>query len=77
MTGPRPEGALPGIDLVEPLTAEEDHERRRLNLLAKVGQLSEQDYERFVSLTLRERRQRIREPRQSNTDELSEPEGPG
>jgi hypothetical protein len=49
------------------LTHEEDSELRRLNYLAKLGQLSQRATERFLELRIRDRRTEIREPREFDT----------
>ena len=48
----------------ERLTHEEDSELRRLNYLAKIGELSQRTTERLLELRIRDRRMVIREPRE-------------
>jgi hypothetical protein len=47
--------------LLVPLTAEEDHELRVLNQLAKEDMLPQECWDRFVELRLRDRREKIRD----------------
>jgi hypothetical protein len=56
-----------GLD--ERLTFAEDSELRRLHYMSTVGFLSERSRERFIELRLRDRREKIREPREFGTDE--------
>jgi hypothetical protein len=53
----------------ERVTVEEDSELRRLNYMAKMGQLSEHSRERMLELRLRDRRQDVREPREFGGDD--------
>ncbi|HET6966319.1 MAG TPA: hypothetical protein VFH58_16210 [Acidimicrobiales bacterium] len=52
------------MSVEEPLTREEDDELRRLNFLAQTGALSERSEARVLELRLRDRRKKIRPPRE-------------
>lgn len=54
-------------DTQGPLSKDEDDELRRLNFLAKTGALSERSKARMLELRLRDRRERIRPPREFET----------
>jgi hypothetical protein len=64
MAPPSPDSEPVGVYLSDPLTVEEDDELRRLNYLAEMGLLSEQSQERLIELRLRDRRRRVRGPRE-------------
>lgn len=57
------------------LSPDEDDELRRLNFLATVGQLSDSRQERLVELRLRDRRDDVREPRESLVVKENEEDG--
>jgi hypothetical protein len=64
MAAPSPDSEHVILDLSDRLTIEEDDELRRLNYLAEMGLLSEQSQERLIELRLRDRRRRVRGPRE-------------
>jgi hypothetical protein len=64
MAGTQPETKHIDSGFDERLTAEEDDELRRLGYLQKMDQLSERSQVRLVELRLRDRRGRIRKPRE-------------
>ena len=55
-----------GFDRV--LTEDEDNELRRLHYLSEMGLLSPRSNERLIELRLRDRRKRVREPREFGED---------
>lgn len=64
MAAPSPDSEPGGVYLTDPLTVEEDDELRRLNFLSEMGMLSEPSQERMIELRLRDRRRRVRGPRE-------------
>jgi hypothetical protein len=64
MAAPSPDSEHASVDLSDPLTLEEDDELRRPNYLAEMGLLSGQSRERLIELRLRDRRKRVRGPRE-------------
>jgi hypothetical protein len=64
MAGPQPETKHIESGFDERLTSEEDDELRRLGYLQKMDQLSERSQVRLVELRLRDRRGRVRKPRE-------------
>lgn len=64
MAAPSPDSEHVILDLSDRLTVEEDDELRRLNYLAEMGLLSEHSQERLIELRLRDRRRRVRGPRE-------------
>jgi hypothetical protein len=64
MAVPSPDSEHISIDISDRLTAEEDDELRRLNYLWEMGLLSEGSQERLVELRLRDRRKKVRGPRE-------------
>jgi hypothetical protein len=61
---PSPDSEPAGVDLSDPLTVAEDDELRRLSYLAEMGLLSEPSQERLIELRIRDRRRRVRAPRE-------------
>lgn len=64
MAVPSPDSEHISIDVSDRLTTEEDDELRRLNYLWEMGLLSEGSQERLVELRLRDRRKKVRGPRE-------------
>jgi len=61
MTEPDPQGDLVGTGIGGYLTSDEDADLRQLRFLFRMGRLEDQSYERFVWLSIRDRRRRIQE----------------
>jgi hypothetical protein len=68
MGAPSPESKHVGVDLSDPLTVDEDNELRRLSYLAEMGMLSQPSQERLIELRLRDRRRKVRAPREFGED---------
>ncbi|HET6917408.1 MAG TPA: hypothetical protein VFH56_15050 [Acidimicrobiales bacterium] len=64
MTTTDPAALEEAPELTQGLTHDEDDELRRLNYIQQFGPLAAEKAERFIELRLRDRRERVRAPRE-------------